>query len=160
MPEKYISSHTGETIDNNIQNLIDYGTLHEGTLIPECIPLDGQQSSTAPTYTTSYNWIKYRVLANTCFVTFHLKINVTNAGSGYAILAGMPYRSAYDTCFALYEMCGLKNHNSGDFIPTAAITIQSGANHLRLENDNGLTATTWGTGDIWIGGTGFYFIQS
>lgn len=159
MSEIYNSSHTGVVIDDKIQHLIDYGICHECQLVPDCMPLEGQETKTAPSYSTQYSWARYHVLGHTCFITFHLKITISDPGVGYAILSGLPYRSAYDTAFAVYEESNFLNHDGTSFVPSACITVQGGNNVIRLENDNGKTMTRWNNGGTWIGASGFYFIQ-
>lgn len=176
MPEQYDSSHTGEVIDEKIQSLIDFETINEGSLTPGLLGNNGiisnvyidaetPENSWFFIYNEHYNFMRYSVIGNICFITFHLKINVTRAtnlhnNNKYAILKGLPFNSLYDTSFSIYELCNLKDFQENDFVQFGVITVQQGANYIRLENANGQKAAIWQEGDTWIGGSGFYFIQN
>lgn len=172
MPEQYDSSHTGEVIDEKIQSLIDFETINEGSLTPGLLGNNWIIPNIDPSlqqlwefrYTKEYDFMRYSVIGNICFITFHLKINVTTASNidqnKYAILKGLPFNSLYDTSFSIYELCNLKDFNSNSFTQFGVITVQSGKNYVRLECENGKKATSWQEGDTWIGASGFYFIQN
>lgn len=171
MAEQYNSSHTGAIIDEKIQSLIDFGNIYEGMLTPSLLADNGIIPNVDPSgqdlwvfrYTTEYDFMRYSVIGNICFITFHLKINVTTASNisqnKYAILTGLPFTSLHDTSFSVYELCNLKDFNSNSFTQFGVITVQSGKNYVRLECENGKKATSWQLGETWIGGSGFYFIQ-
>lgn len=179
MAEQYNSSHTGAIIDEKIQSLIDFGNIYEGHLDPGLLYTNSQNQEVIvdnrgdplPSggyeydfdYNTDYNDTRYSVIGNICFITFHLKINVTTAfnidQNRYAILKGLPFNSQYDTSFSVYELFNLKDFNSSGFTQFGTITVQSGKNYVRLECENGKKATSWQLGETWVGGSGFYFIQ-
>lgn len=171
MAEQYNSSHTGAIIDEKIQSLIDFGNIYEGMLTPGLLTDNGIIPNIDPTgqqlwefkYTTEYDFMRYSVIGNICFITFHLKINVTIASNidqnKYAVLKGLPFTSLHDTSFSVYELCNLKDFNSNSFTQFGVITVQSGKNYVRLECENGKKATSWQLGETWVGGSGFYFIQ-
>ena len=179
MAEQYNSSHTGAIIDEKIQSLIDFGNIYEGHLSPGLLyeneqhqesiidnrgtPIPGGGYTYEFDYDENYNTTRYSVIGNICFITFHLKINVTIASNidqnKFAILKGLPFNSLYDTSFSIYELYNLKDFNSDSFTQFGAITVQSGKNYVRLECENGKKATSWQLGETWVGGSGFYFIQ-
>ena len=160
MSEIYQSSHTGPTVDEKIYNLLDFGVVHEMTLNPVCSDLQDGTQAVNPSYETEYDRGYYHVLGNAVFFTFHLKINITNPGVRYAHLDSIPYGSAYETAFNVYEMVKLKDAFSNEFKPAPAITVHGWGNRwLRLEDDNGKNATVWQNGWTWIGGSGFYFMS-
>jgi hypothetical protein len=181
MSEVYNSSHTGPAIDDKVQSLIDWGNIYEGKLTPGLLdknntgPIDQGIPRWIFDCNEEYNWMRYSVIGNICFLTFHLKIKVTQAlqlieNNCYAALNGLPFTSLHDTAFSVYELGGtIINHDGGSLTPDTVLTVQGGSNCIRLENHQGIVNTTWkqtnesSTRDIdkfaWVGGSGFYFIQ-
>ena len=181
MSENYYSSHTGPTIDDKVQSLIDWGNIYGGKLTPGLLGKDntGPMDQGVPRWIFScqeeYNWMRYSVIGNICFITFHLKIKVTAAAllienNCYAALNGLPFTSLHDTAFSVYELGGtIINHDGGSLTPDTVLTVQGGSNCIRLENHQGIVNTTWKQTDTsstkeekifaWVGGSGFYFIQ-
>jgi len=110
-----------------------------------------------PTYTVEYNYGSYQRVDDICFITFHIKANITNGGIGYASILGLPYKSA-DSCggqaLAMQEMfCGAST------IGNLTCTIKDNTKQINLQQNNGLSAFYWGLGTIWIGFSGSYFID-
>ena len=161
MPEQYDSIHTGEVIDSAVQTLFDFGITQESNnLYLACI--DGAGITINPQCNVSYNIFRYTLLDNVCFMTLHIKANISNPGNGYAVIKGLPYTSLYDTGLSVYEVCGegFKHDDGNSIIPPVTLNIQSGKNYVRIEDNSGMVATRWSTGDFWIGASGFYFIQN
>lgn len=124
---------------------------------------DEGYSPTDPTYTVEYNYGKYKRIGNICFITFHIKANITNIGFGYAAVNGLPYTSDSSVSgqgIAVQEVCGsIKNLNGESVVSPITLTVMEGTKKVMIEHNNGLNATLWGTGIVWVGGTGFYFIN-
>lgn len=176
MAEQYNSIHTGNVIDERIQSLIDFGNIYEGKVdlgydnddnFVYGSPID---TTRAMIYTEHYNWMRYSVIGNICFLTLHFKVNFsvlvpeTIGGANnlyYAAFKGPPFVSLFDTSFSIYEFSGnYCNWDNANLLHQLTITIQGGKNFFRLKNNNGLNAVKWRTGeDTNIGISGFYFIQ-
>ena len=131
MADQYQSSHSGPVLDQSIQKLVDLETVH----------------------------VKYSVLGNICFVSFHVKAIISNVGdsNGYAVIKGLPYPSLLDSSFSVYELVKSGENN---YPASVTLTVHSGKDFVRLEGNNGMDLVKWSTGTTWVGGTGFYFIQS
>lgn len=158
MADQYQSSHSGPVLDQSIQKLVDLETVHDGIL--QLATIDANESFlTSPTYVTDYNWIKYSILGNICFVSFHVKAIISNVGdsNGYAVIKGLPYPSLLDSSFSVYELVKSGENN---YPASVALTVHSGKDFVRLEGNNGMDLVKWSVGTTWVGGTGFYFIQS
>ena len=140
--------------------VIEAGTMN---LTLTCREPEGGATPVNPTYTTYYNNGKYKRIDNICFITFHLKVNITNAGVGYVTISGLPYTSdnVIGQALSMQEVYGAIKGADGNSNTTGmfAATIQDGSTTIILEHNNGATATTFGTGDLWVGFTGFYFIS-
>lgn len=156
------SSTTSVMSQNAVTNalpVIETGTMN---LTLTCREPEGGATPVNPTYTTYYNTGKYKRIDNICFITFHLKVNITNAGVGYATISGLPYTSdnVSGQSLAMQEVYGsIRGADGGNTSGMFATTITDGSTSLILEHNNGATATTFGTGDLWVGFTGFYFIS-
>ena len=75
MSEIYQSSHTGSAIDDKVQSLIDWGNIHDNLkLNPSLFGKpnigDGNPPSWEFRYDEEYNWMRYSVIGNICFLTF------------------------------------------------------------------------------------------
>lgn len=176
MSEVYNSSHTGPAIDDKVQSLIDWGNINEGTVTLGYDHNGFMEGTSLPIiknmeFTTAYNWMRYSVIGNICFLTLHFKVNfsyllpeTTQQGANnpfYGAFKGPPFVSLFDTGFSIYEFSGnYCNWDNTNLLHQLTITIQGGKDYFRLENNNGLNAAKWRTGaDTNIGISGFYFIQ-
>lgn len=116
------------------------------------------QTLVNPTYTVEYNYGKYKRVDNICFITFHIKAEITNRGQGYSSLGNLPFTSlsgAGGQALAMQEMGGAIITS----LPGLTCTIPDGTTQVNLEQNNGLSAFTWDTGIVWIGFSGSYFIN-
>lgn len=124
---------------------------------------DEGYSPTDPTYTVEYNYGKYKRIGNICFITFHIKANITNIGFGYAAVNGLPYTSDSNVSgqgIAVQEICGsIKSLNGESVVSPITLTVMEDTKKVMIEHNNGLNAVLWDTGTVWVGGTGFYFIN-
>lgn len=124
-------------------------TISSGTWEPVAIS-DG----TNPTYTTEYRYGKYYRINNLVYITFHMKINITNWGSGYAQIGGLPFTAAgnmNNQGLALREF----------IVNTTAVNNPCGSvidstKKICLYKDSGESGQQWRNGDCWIGFSGCY----
>lgn len=123
-----------------------------GTWVPRLSAIDG----IAPTYTTIYYTARYTLKDDICYISFHGKWNITNSGSGYACITGLPYNAGnYDgQALALRELYGAINQN-----PTRTGVIADGTTSIGLNGENGAYSCQWQTGDVWVGFSGSYFVR-
>mgnify|MGYP001129077133 CR=1 FL=1 len=146
------NSNTLETL-----NLIVNGEsviFEEGSWNPEL----GSRNGSNPTYSTSYRYAYYKRFNNLCYVSFHGKWNITNAGTDYACITGLPYVSKggmNGQSLALHEMFGAISTN-----PTRCGVIPDNSSRIDLQGENGSYSAGWQTGDVWIGFSGFYMIKT
>lgn len=123
--------------------------ISSGTWTPTLSARDG----TAPTYTLGYRYARYYRINNLVYITFHLKAKITNAGSGYAAIKGLPFTAvdgADGQGFTVRESLGaISSYPASAHLSdsTATINIQSSGGDMALQ---------WKTGDLWIGFSGCY----
>ena len=123
--------------------------ISSGTWTPTLSARDG----TAPTYTLGYRYARYYRINNLVYITFHLKAKITNAGSGYAAIKGLPFTAvdgADGQSFTVRESLGaISSYPASAHLSdsTATINIQSSGGDMALQ---------WKTGDLWIGFSGCY----
>lgn len=139
-------------------------TIETGTFVPRLSCRADEGGTTDPTYTIYYNYGKYKRIDNICFVTFHIKAKITNKGVGYSTIANLPYKSATNVggqALALQELGGSIKGADGisEIVRGMGATIPDETQQVNLEHNNGMAAITWDTGDVWVGCTGFYFIN-
>lgn len=110
-----------------------------------------------PVYTTEYNYGKYQRIDNICYIAFKIKANITNAGSYYAMLEGLPYTSAQNLgqALAIQEAYGGLTGN-----PDLCFGIVENSKTISLRHNGGMSGCSWGDGDLYIGASGFYFISA
>lgn len=124
-------------------------TISSGTWTPTL----ASRSGTNPTYTVYYRYARYYRINNLVYITFHLKVNITNAGTDYACIRGLPFATTNNMDgqgLALRECFGGLDHNPGSaFIPDSSSIIY-------LQTVGGEGSQQWRTGDTWIGFSGCY----
>ncbi|MDR1627630.1 MAG: phage baseplate upper protein [Oscillospiraceae bacterium] len=111
-------------------------------------------SGTHPTYTTEYCHTSWYRIENLVFIHFHMKCNITNAGTDYACVNGLPFtaKNGLDgQALCTRESCGAITTTQG----TTGI-IEDNTTKLRIANISGDTKQQWGTGAVWLGYTGCY----
>ena len=120
-----------------------------GTWTPTLISTDGGM-----TYTTSYNYACYYSIGRLVYVTFYMKVNVTNAGSGYARVTNFPFAPVSGQYFAmarsLFATGRYSNNTYGE------VGFLQGDGTMRIQSANGTAALKWNTGDTWVGYSGCY----
>ncbi len=146
------NSNTLETMNLTVhgENII----FEEGSWNPELRSRSGKN----PTYTTLYRYAYYKRFNNLCYVSFHGKWNITNAGGDYACVTGLPYvsrGSLNGQSLALHEMFGAISTNS-----TRCGVIPDNSSRIDLQGENGSLSAQWQTGEVWVGFSGFYAIKT
>ena len=114
-------------------------------------------SYTNPTYTTNYSYAKYRMIGDLVYITCHCKYNITNAGSGYVRIGGLPF-TATNGCdgqgFALRECYGAIQEGGTGVGSTGAIDDNS--TKIIVRESSGSLQRQFTTGSLWIGFSGVY----
>lgn len=126
-------------------------------------PILSATEGTSPTYTTEYYTARYTYQGIFCYVSFHGKWNITNSGSGYACITGLPYKGgSYDgQALALHELYGAIDQN-----PTRTGVVMDGTDRISLMGENGAYSCHWQIqddpnirGQVWIGFSGVYCVR-
>lgn len=129
------------------------------------VPILSAEEGTAPTYTTIYYTARYTYQDPICYISFHGKWNITNNGSGYACITGLPYKGgSYDgQALALREAFGAISNIDN---LTITGTVQDGSNTIKLRSGNGSGSCQWQIKDdpdirgiVWVGFSGAYFVR-
>lgn len=124
-------------------------TISSGTWTPTLLSRNG----TNPTYSTYYKHAMYYRINNLVYVTFHMKVNISNQGTDYACIRGLPFASAGNMDgqgLAIHECYG-----GLDYYPASA-NISDSSSVICIQNSGGERALQWRTGDTWIGFSGCY----
>lgn len=133
--------------------------IEKGTWEPILSATDG----TPPTYEKRHCTAKYVYQDIFCYVSFHGKWNITNSGSGYACITGLPYKAgSYDgQALALHELYGAIDRN-----PTRTGVVMDGTDRISLMGENGAYSCHWQIqddpnirGQVWIGFSGVYCVR-
>lgn len=124
--------------------------IESGTWTPR---LSSREGTAAPTYTVDYRYGQYYKIGKLVFIAFHMKVNITNAGDGYATVEGLPFASngksdgfglsARETAGALAE------HPARALIPNTSTRIW-------VQRASGANANKYTTGVLYIGFSGCY----
>ena len=126
-------------------------TFESGSWTPTLSAREGNK----PTYSILYNFARYYRVNNLVYISFHLKANITNKGSGYACINGLPFSaggSLEGQGLALREMYGaITNQNYSE-----SCFVLDGSSSIYLQTFGGAYAAAWQTGDVWIGFSGCY----
>jgi hypothetical protein len=145
-----VNFYTNGTTNLNGENMI----FEDGVWAPNI----ASRSGTDPTFTKQYGDGKYKRINNLCFVTFYGKWSITNAGTDYACVTGLPFLSISGVSgqsLALHELYGAINRN-----PTRTGIIPDNSMVINLQGEDGSYACQWQTGDVWIGFSGVYLISA
>ena len=124
--------------------------IESGTWTPR---LSSREGNAAPTYTVDYRYGQYYKIGKLVFIAFRMKVNITNAGDGYATVEGLPFASngksdgfglsARETAGALAE------HPARALIPNTSTRIW-------VQRASGANANKYTTGVLYIGFSGCY----
>ena len=108
----------------------------------------------SPTYTTEYKVGKYYKINNLVYITFHIKGKITNAGTGYAQITGLPFTSKADMlgqALSLIECQGGLTEQLPNFY------VQDNSKAISIRKSGGTVANQWKVADtFWLGASGCY----
>lgn len=114
------------------------------------------RSGTNPTYAVQYRYGRYKRFNNMCYISFYGKWTISNRGTDYACITGLPYVASNGMngqSLALHEMFGGITTDA-----TRIGVIPDNSAKIDLQGNHGAYAAQWSTGDTWIGFSGFYLI--
>lgn len=124
-------------------------TISSGTWTPTLASRNG----TNPTYSTYYKYARYYRINNLVYITFHMKVNISNQGTDYACVKGLPFTASNNMngqSLALHECYG------GIDQRPATANIGDSSSIIYVQNSSGEYALQWRTGDTWVGFSGCY----
>lgn len=124
-------------------------TISSGTWTPTLASRNG----TNPTYSVYYKYARYYRINNLVYITFHMKVNISNQGTDYACVKGLPFTASNNMnsqSLALHECYG------GIDQRPATANICDSSPIIYLQNSSGECALQWRTGDTWVGFSGCY----
>lgn len=108
----------------------------------------------SPTYTTEYKVGKYYKINNLVYITFHIKGKITNAGTGYAQITGLPFTSQpnmSNQALSLIECQGGLTEQLPNFY------VQDNSKAISIRKSGGTVANQWKVADtFWLGASGCY----
>lgn len=114
------------------------------------------RSGTNPTYTTDYLTAKYMKIGKFVYITLHGKFNISNWGTDYACIQGLPFKSngSFNDCaLAVRELHGIFTQT-----PARAF-IPGGKSQIFFTNINGDYSNQWKNGTGYIGVSGVYIAE-
>ena len=137
---------------NKVENLANQysSQIDSGIWNPVLSSLEG----TPPTYTTEYCYSSWYRIGDLVFISFHMKCDITNAGTDYACVYGLPFTAKNGV-----DGQALSTRESFGAIGSASATvgiIEDNTKRLRIANATGENKQQWSTGTVWIGYTGCY----
>lgn len=108
----------------------------------------------SPTYTTEYNVGKYYKINNLVYITFHIKGKITNAGTGYAQITGLPFTSRSDM---IGQALSLIECQGGLIDQLPNFYVQDNSKAIYIRKSSGTAANQWKVADtFWLGASGCY----
>lgn len=155
IPELPLSILNGGTGATNVVNaLANLGiSIESGTWTPEIRSINGIN----PSHTVQYRYARWLRINDLCYVTFFGKWDITNSGTDYACVTGLPFPAADNVCgqaLALHQVYGAINQN-----PTRTGVIPDSSSRIDLLGENGAFSAQWQTGTVWVGFSGVYLCQ-
>lgn len=109
---------------------------------------------TAPTYTTEYNVGKYYKINNLVYITFHIKGKITNAGTGYAQITGLPFTSQPNMS---NQALSLIEFQGGLTQQLTNLYVQDNSKTISIRKSGGSAANQWKVeNEFWLGASGCY----
>ena len=117
-------------------------------------PAPGSYDGTSPSYSAYYRTAAYYRINDLVYITFYMKVNITNQGSGYACINGLPFTASTSDnggyALSLREIFGgISGTPASAFIPDSTAMI-------RISAASGANALQWRTGDTWVSFSGCY----
>ena len=116
-------------------------------------PTIASRNGTNPTYSVYYKYARYYRINNLVYITFHMKVNISNQGTDYACVKGLPFTASNNMnsqSLTLHECYG------GIDQRPATANICDSSSIIYLQNSSGECALQWRTGDTWVGFSGCY----
>lgn len=110
-------------------------------------------SGIAPTYTTEYKVGKYYKINNLVYITFHIKGKITNAGTEYAQITGLPFTSQSDMS---NQALALMEHLGGLAGALPILYVQDNSKTISIRKAGGSSANQWQANEFWLGASGCY----
>lgn len=137
---------------NKAENLVNQysSQIGSGTWNPVLSSLEG----TPPTYTTEYYNASWYRISDLIFISFHMKCNITSAGTDYACVDGLPFTAKNGVdgqALATRESFGSIGSSTGSIG-----IVEDNTTRLRIANLSGDTKQQWKAGTVWVGYTGCY----
>lgn len=127
--------------------------VEEGTWTPRLSARNGS----APSYNIDYNYGQYYKIGKLVFIAFHFKGNITNAGTGTAVVAGLPFipndKSDGFGLSARETFGALETHPARAFIPANDPVIW-------IQNATGAEGNKYKTGQLYVGFSGCYVTEN
>ena len=116
-------------------------------------PTIASRNGTNPTYSVYYKYARYYRINNLVYITFHMKVNISNQGTDYACVKGLPFTASNNMnsqSLALHECYG------GIDQRPATANICDSSSIIYVQNSSSECALQWRTGDTWVGFSGCY----
>lgn len=108
----------------------------------------------SPTYTTEYKVGKYYKINNLVYITFHIKGKITNAGTGYAQITGLPFTSQPNMS---NQALALIESRDGLIGQLPNLYVQDNSKTISIRKVGGTVANQWQVKDtFWLGASGCY----
>lgn len=140
-----------------VNKINGYGPWHKGNLPYETgawTPSFGvtDSSATAPTVSYTYQYGRYIRIGRLVFVNFRIQAAITAAGTGYALINGLPYTFGGNG----YHYIGL-SENSGGFSSTPNTAFVFRGAYIRIQAQTGTSAVKFVTASVmYLSGSGCY----
>jgi len=119
-------------------------------------PYLSSNGARAPSGSYGYRYGVYYRIGDLVYIAFHIKMNIDDAGEGYACIKGLPYTCSTGT--DKYSLSLVEEYNainSGDSDPKGIVVQNS--NQIDIRGHSGAFAMSWITGtDQYIGYSGCY----
>lgn len=129
---------------------------------------DGSSTAVAPTCTYSYRRAIKKFLGDMIYISFSIKANITNKGSGIAVIKGLPAEYsvtgvsslpniglAVNQCLGAINTEYESSTKSTEQTPASFIILPN-QTQITIQSGSGTSQRQWMTGDVWIGASGFY----
>lgn len=118
----------------------------KGIWTPKFVCPDG----TDPTYTNQYTYSHYYRIGNLVYITFFIRTNITNVGSGDTYIDGLPFYPSPDTNRQAIAISAY-----GALDSKTAFYITNDVPRIRIGLLSGGTQS-WVSGYMYLGGSGCY----
>ena len=150
-------------MDDGIYNISFTLEAEAGTWTPtlKCV---ADKGATDPTYTIDHRFGRYKVIGNLVYISCYCKFQISNAGNGYARLAGLPYpgASGFDgQAFAVQGCYGaMTPRATGDETSSATVGavmyVADRETQVSISTASGSEQRRFATGTLYIGFSGVY----